>query len=210
MKITSIETARGTGERVRLHLDDGATVELAHEIVLSAGARLGTDLSSEALHLLLDADLRWRARENALRLLSYRPRTESELRSRLLRKEIPAEVADACLTELREKHLLDDASFAEAFARDRVRLNPRGRRRVVQELRGRGVDPAIAASAVEGAMREEEVDEIDLARDAARRWRPRSGEDPERARRRLTGFLARRGFGADTVREVVEESHQSE
>lgn len=206
MKITSIERAPGAGERVRVHLDDGAPVELARELVLAAGLGPDDEISAARIEELMGDDVRWRAREAALRLLSYRPRTESELRLRLLRKQVPAHVADACLTELRERGLLDDSSFAEVFARDRVRFNPRGSRRVVQELRGRGVDAETAGAAVEGIMREEELDDLELARAAAKRWRPRAGEEPERARRRLTGFLARRGFAADTVRQVVEET----
>ena len=106
---------------------------------------------------------------------------------------------------MRGRGFLDDARYAEAFARDRVRLSPRGTRRVVQELRGRGVDPEVATEAMEGVLREEGIDDLDLAREAARKWRPRAGEERERARRRLAGFLARRGFGSEAVRTVVEE-----
>ena len=54
-------------------------------------------------------------------------------------------------------------------------------------------------------METEDVSELDLAREAVAKWSPRSGEDPQRARRRLYGFLARRGFGGDTVRQVIDE-----
>jgi regulatory protein len=205
MKIVSIEQAQGPEDRVRLRLDSGEEVELARELVLSAGPRSGDDVAPGQLDGLVREDLRWRAREAALRLLAHRPRTESELRSRLVRKGFPAEVADGCLEELRAKGLLDDTAFAEMFARDRVRLNPRGRRRVVDELRGHGVEPEVASAAVEGVMREEETDELELARRAASRWRQRDGEEPGRARRRLIGFLARRGFSAEAARQVVEE-----
>lgn len=205
MIITAIEPIAGPGERVRIELGPGRTEEVSGEIVFAAGLRVGDDLPDDALRRVLREDLDWRAREAALRLLSYRPRSEAELRLRLLRQQFPAEVADACLEGLRAKGLLDDASFAESFARDRIRLNPRGRRRVVQELRGRGVDASTAASVVDDVLREEDVGELDLARQAARRWRARAGEEPDRARRRLTGFLARRGFGGETVRRVVEE-----
>ena len=205
MTITAIQPVAGPGERVRIELAAGRTEEIATEIVVAAGLRVGDHLPEAELRRMLRQDLDWRARDAALRLLAYRPRSEAELRLRLLRQQFPAEVADACLEGLRAKGLLDDASFAESYARDRIRLNPRGARRVVQELRGRGVDAAVAASVVGDVLREEDVDELDLARQAARRWRARAGEEPDRARRRLTGFLARRGFGGETVRRVVEE-----
>lgn len=205
MKIVSIEQVPGPADRVRVCLEDGAKWELAREIVFRENLRQGESLQRERLEAILREDLVWRAREAALRLLSHRPRTEAELRLRLLRKDFPLEIADACVAQLRAKGLLDDAAFAEMFVRDRVRLNPRGRRLVVQELRGRGVEAETAMAAVEGVMREEEVDELALTRDAASRWRPRRGEELPRARRRLTGFLARRGFAAQAVRQVVAE-----
>lgn len=205
MKIVSIEKASGPKDRVRLRLESGEEYELAHELLLRAGIHAGDALAPAQLSRFEEEDGRLQAREAALSLLAHRPRTESELRQRLLRKGFPAAPVDFVLDDLRAQGLLDDAAFAEMFTRDRVRLNPRGRRRVVQELRGRGVEAGMAAAAVDGVMHEEAVDEGALAREAARRWRARSGEEPGRARRRLAGYLARRGFGSDVVREVVEE-----
>jgi regulatory protein len=206
MKIVSIEKASRADDRVRLRLDTGEQVELARELLLNAAVREGDSVQAARLEELGREDLRWRARQAALRLLAHRPRTGSELRSRLMRKGFEAELVERCLADLRAKGLLDDAAFAEMFARDRMRLNPRAGQRVVQELRGRGVEAATAAAAVEGVMREEETDELTLARDAARRWRPRAEEERDRARRRLAGFLARRGFGAEAARQVVDET----
>jgi SOS response regulatory protein OraA/RecX len=54
-------------------------------------------------------------------------------------------------------------------------------------------------------MEREEATELDLARAAAARWRPRAGEDPARARARLHAFLARRGFGGEAIRAAAAE-----
>ena len=48
------------------------------------------------------------------------------------------------------------------------------------------------------------VMEVDLGA-AVRRW-PRSGEECDRARRRLHGYLARRSFDGDVIREVLDET----
>lgn len=205
MQIVSIQMPRRGGERVKLRLDSGQEVELAEEVVLRIGIREGEMIAAEALEEALQQDLEWRAREAGLRLLSHRPRTESELRARLARKGFPDAVVERCVAGLLEKGLVDDAAFAEMFARDRVRLNPRGRIRVIRELRAKGVEPATAGSALDEVFEQEEVDELGLAREAARKWRPRSGEDATRERRRLTGFLARRGFPSEAVRQVVDE-----
>jgi regulatory protein len=77
--------------------------------------------------------------------------------------------------------------------------------RLVQELRAKGVDAETAREAIGEVLESEEVSELELAREVVARWSPRSGEEPLRARRRLYGLLARRGFGGETVRQVMEE-----
>ncbi|HEX6924506.1 MAG TPA: regulatory protein RecX [Longimicrobiaceae bacterium] len=210
MKIVAIEKVAGARERVRLRLDSGEAVELAAEVVYRAGFRDGEEVASCVLEEALLQDLAWRAREAGLRLLAHRPRTVSELRLRLARKGFPPEVVERCLEELAGKGLLDDGAFAEMFARDRVRLQPRGRRRVLGELRAKGVQAETADAALDQVFAEEEVDELSLARQAARRWRRRSGEDPRRARQRFMAFLARRGFPSEVARRVAEEVLGSE
>lgn len=205
MKITAIRPQRRHRERLNVHLDGEFRLALPAELVLRRGLRVGDDLTEADLRDLEAEDVAWKARETSLNLLSYRQRTATELKRRLERKEFPEEVAAATVRELEARGLVDDAAYAASFVRDRVRLRPRGKRRLVQELRGKGVDPELAASVIGEVLDSQETSELDLARAAAAKWSPRQGEDPRSARRRLYAFLARRGFGADPIRAVVEE-----
>jgi len=205
MKITAIPAQRQKSERVNVHVDGTFRLAVAQEVIVRAGLRIGDTVTESQLAGLEREDLRWGAREAALNLLSFRARSAVELRRRLVRKEFPPEVADECIASLQEAGLLDDAAFAASFVRDRMRFRPRGRMRLAQELRARGVDADTAHAAIGEAMEGEDVSELELAREVAARWSPRAGEDPLRARRRLYGLLARRGFGGETVRRIMEE-----
>jgi regulatory protein len=205
MRITAIEPQTRYRERVNIHVDGQFRLALAAEIALGVPLRLGDPVSDELLRDLEQRDQHWRAREAALNLLSFRPRTRVEMQRRLREKGYAAEVVERCVGELVERKLIDDASFAESFVRDRIRLRPRGRQLMVQELRSKGVDWDTAAATVDELCGQEGVAEVDLARQAAAKWAPRAGENRLRARRRLYNFLARRGFGADAARQVVEE-----
>ena len=205
MEITRIEPQKHHPERVNVHVDGEFRLALAQEIVLREGLRVDDALSEGRIRRLEAEDQRWKAREAALHLLSFRARTATELRRRLLRKEFPAEVVDACVADLVERGMVDDSAFAEMFVRDRVRFRPRGKRRLAQELRAKGVDMETATEAIGEVLEREEVSELDLAREAVAKWSRRPGEDPQRARRRLYGFLVRRGFGGDTVRQIMDE-----
>jgi regulatory protein len=206
MKITAIKAQRRQTERVNVHVDGEFRLTLARELVLRRGLRIGDEVTDTLLAQLEREDLLWKAREASLSLLSHRPRSARELERRLARKEFPAEVATSTVQDLADKGLVDDSAFAESFVRDRVRLRPKGKRRLVQELRAKGVAQETAEAAVGEVMMREEVSEEELARAAAAKWSPKPNEEPRAARRRLYGFLARRGFGADAIRAVMEET----
>lgn len=124
MKIVSIDAVPRTKQRLVVSFDQGEALELAAEVVLSAALSVGTSVTPGEYEMLRRKDQAWTARETALRLLEYRPRTELELRRRLRRDGIPADVIDEYMTRLREQRLIDDEAFAEIFARDRIRLKP--------------------------------------------------------------------------------------
>jgi regulatory protein len=205
MRITAIEPQKHSLERVNVYVDGEFRLALAQEIVYRAGLLAGDEVDEARIAELEGEDAFWKARESALNLLSFRARTAVELGRRLRDKGFAGEVVARCVEDLVEKGLVDDSAFAETFVRDRVRLRPKGTRRLAQELRARGVDAETASEAIEEVMRGEETSELDLAREAVAKWARRPNEDALRAKRRLYGFLVRRGFGADTVRAVLDE-----
>jgi len=214
MRITRI-AKHPRRERARIHVDgeDRPRFELALDLLLRSGLGTGDTLEPERLAALEREDAPYRAREAALRLLAHRPRSGSELRQRLARRGVEAPVIESTMSWLSERGYMDDRAFAESFVRDRIRLRPRGRHGLVSELRRRGVDEAVAAAATDSVLAAEGVDEGVLAATAARSWARRNGpllrkaatgpEDRQRARRRLYGHLARRGFDGVSVRDAI-------
>ena len=136
----------------------------------------------------------------ALTLLSYRPRSEHEVRQRLTGRR-PAEVVERVIQALRGYGYLDDAGFARTWREARERRRPRGRRRLKQELRQFGVAEAVIEEALEGFDAG-----ASCYRAGAKKARLLAGRNttPEVFRRRLTDFLRRRGFEYDVVRDTVQ------
>jgi regulatory protein len=190
-------------------VDGKFRLALAAELVVTEHLHVGDEIDGARLEALEAKDGGWKARDAALSLLSHRSRSATELKRRLKRKGFEPEMAESTVERMEELGMVDDASFAESFVRDRVRLRPHGRRRLKAELRAKGVDDDTARAAIDEVMEREDASEADLARAACARWKPRPGEEPGRARRRLQGFLARRGFGGEVVRDVVREKLSS-
>jgi regulatory protein len=110
---------------------------------------------------------------------------------------------ERALARLEALGLLDDAAVARAEAASRFKRGE-GTGRVRQALMRKGVDRSAVDDAVRTVAGEEEIDEAALCRSAAeKRLRALRSYAPEVQRRRLTGFLLRRGFGGGLVSDVV-------
>lgn len=214
MQLTRLEP-RANGHRFRLYVDDEETsrVEIAADLLLRSGLARGDDVTEPRLTALAEEDEEYRAREAALSLLSHRARARVELRRRLQRKDFSEPAIDRVMAWLEERNYVDDRAFAEAFVRDRLRLRPRGRLGLIQELRRKGVSGTVAETVIEEVMESENVDERDLARQSADAWARKnrsalrkataSKDGRVGARRRLYGHLARRGFTGEAVRDAI-------
>jgi len=140
------------------------------------------------------------AYRRALLCLARRDHSVGELRRALLDRGHAPEEVEAALDRLRRERYLDDAGFAERFARRRMANQGHGRLRVRQDLRVRGVDRGTSEAGIAGALRE--VDERAVVDGLARRyWRQLAGVEPPRRLPRLWAFLVRRGFAHGLVRE---------
>jgi len=206
-KITAIEVQKKNPNRVNIHLDGEFAFGLAR--ITAAWLKTGQELSDEKIAKLQAEDARERAYQQAMLYLSYRARSEAEIRKNLRKHEIPDEVIEQTLERLRQDRLADDNQFAHAWVENRNTFRPRSRRVLALELRQKGLDEETVHSAVAG------VDEEALAYEAARKRAGRlESLEWNDFRKKLSEFLARRGFPysviAPTVTKVWNEAHEEE
>ncbi|HEX9109652.1 MAG TPA: RecX family transcriptional regulator, partial [Longimicrobiales bacterium] len=205
LRITALKPQPRRPQRLDVFVDGELRLDVAVDVAQELGLRAGEEVDEAGLARASAADERWRAREAAISLLGYRARSAAELRRRLLRKQFALPVVEELVEDLAGRGYLDDQSFAQSFVRDRLGHHPRGRGRLIQELRARGVSADDAGEAVAEVFQQDDVAECDLARAAAEAWARKGGArtgGPE-AKRRLYAFLNRRGFFGDAAREAV-------
>jgi regulatory protein len=195
--ITSLKASAGRRQRVHVHLDGSYAFSLAG--ILAARLRIGQELTDEGIQALEREDAVEGAYQKALGLIRRRPRAERELRRRFEQNRLPVAIQDAVIDRLRRSGLIDDRGFAEAWVENRSAFRPRAARMLRFELRQKGVPGAAIEAALEGY--DEEGAATEAARKASRRFSHLSEVD---YRRRLTQYLARRGFDHATISPVVE------
>jgi regulatory protein len=139
--------------------------------------------------------------ERALRLLSVRPRSERELRTRLLRAGFSSEEVEAELVRLEAVGLIDDEAFARQAVEHEVLVRRSGRRAIASRLGSRGLDrDTVDRALAEFGTDDEETRVVELARSRTSRL---AGLPAEKAFARLVSFLARRGYAPDLARRAA-------
>ena len=193
--MTGLVERRG---RAKVFVDGELWAEIDAAVAFERGLSEGVELSAEELSEARVAGERPLAMTRALNVLGYRARAEGELRERLERAGYTDGTVDAVVERLRELGYLDDGDFARNAAREKSRRY--GPRRILVDLRHKGVDDEVARGAVEEEFSGDE--EIGAAARAAER-RYNTGERSEALVRRVYGFLARRGYSAGVCAEIA-------
>lgn len=140
----------------------------------------------------------------ALRLLASRDYTVAGITGKLLLRGCATEDVQAAVSRLQQERFLDDRRYAERFIESAASSGRYVGYRLRQELRRRGVAVELIEDIL-GGRRNAADDEYELACAlVARRYAPfRAAAADDRERRRVAGFLQRRGFGSGTIRAVL-------
>lgn len=206
-KVTALTAQKRNPNRVNIYLDGEYAFSLAR--IVAAWLRVGQELDDEKIKRLQAEDAGERAVQQALLFLSYRSRSESEIRQNLHKHEIPEEIIEQTLQRLRQDGLANDDQFAQAWVENRSAFRPRSRRMMAMELRQKGLDNETVTSALEN------VDDEAMAYEAAQKKVNRlKNLEWIDFRKKLSEFLARRGFSysviAPTVTRIWNELHADE
>lgn len=203
-KITALREHPRKPGRYAVQVDGKSVATVNAAFILDAQLKVGSEIDEELSNRLLVAARKLEAFDRAAAALGRRARSAHELERWLLQRGFEqADVADA-VARLTEIGAIDDSQFARAFTRSRALGKGMSRRRLAQELSRRGVARPMADAAIAEVMDEESVDERALLEAAARKkLSVLGGQDPETVKRRLYGYLVRRGYDSADIAAVV-------
>jgi len=195
-KITAIEVQKNKPDRVNIHLDGEFAFGLTR--IVAAWLKVGQELSEEKIERLQAEEARERAYQQAMLFLSYRARSESEIRQNLRKHSMSESIIEVTLERLKQEGLANDNDFAQSWVENRTAFRPRSKRALTTELKQKGLTETAIRAATEA------VDDKNLAYKAGRKrsLRYENLEWPE-FRKKMSAFLARRGFSYAVIAPVV-------
>lgn len=195
--ITRLERQQKHKERVNVYLDGEFAFGLNE--LDAVALRKGQVLTEEEITQLRDQDAVVKAFEQAVRYLSYRPRSRQEVQQYLTGKTIPPDTQERVIARLEAAGYVDDRAFTRFWIENRTQFQPRGPHALRYELRQKGIAPTL----IEELLRETvDVDEAAYQAASAQGRRLR-GLTRHEYRQKLGAFLQRRGFAYSTASQII-------
>lgn len=139
-----------------------------------------------------------------LRFLSYRSRSEKEVRDKLLKIKASEDLISKIIKKLKDYKFLDDLEFAKMFTRERSLLKHKPARVIKFELKQKG----IARELIEKVLTDSKEDEKDLkkAKEIIQKKIVRYKDlDSFKIKEKLSRFLVSKGFDYDTIKKAIDE-----
>ncbi len=143
--------------------------------------------------------------DRAVNLLTFKPRSINEMRSRLLEKVwTNEEIVDSVIEKLKKYNYLNDEEFAVSFAASKLRQKAFGKRRLQQDLYRKKIDKVTIEKALQTAFEENPEEEL-ITRAIEKRLRIKGKPETHNERQNFFGYLMRLGFGYDLIREELDK-----
>jgi len=195
--ITALKVQKRNPNRVNVYLDGEFAFGVSR--IVAAWLKVGQGLGEAKIESLQKEDAQEVAFQNALKVISYRPRSIHEVQKKLKENGFDETVIQSVIERLGEIGLVEDKSFADAWIENRTVFRPRSRKLMALELRQKGVSDEVIQNALADA-----VDDETLAYQSAVQYARRlKNLEWQEFRKKLSAYLMRRGFSFEIVGGLV-------
>lgn len=211
-QITDLQPQKKDPKRVNVYLNGQFAFGISLESKIINKLQISQQLTDDQVKKLIFEDQVERLYEKAVKFLSYRPRSEKEVRDNLkqklwktdkgeLEKENFEKSIDEVIKKLGKIDLIDDLEFAKWWFEQRTRFKKISPRIIKSELFKKGVVKDTIEEVIEGT----EVNPYELALEAGKKKIARyKNLEPKEFREKMGRFLAGKGFDWEVVKAVVD------
>ena len=199
------KTGACTKTKYKVYLDGAFAFVLYKGEMARFGIAEGEDIPEETVEKIRTEVILKRAKLRAMHLLEDMDRTESELREKLRQGRYPEEAVEGAVAYVKSFGYLDDARYAENFVRSRKAV--KSRREIRMLLSRKGIEDKWIEKAFEICYENEDEQEAVLRILRKKKVDPGTADDAQM--QKIYGFLARKGFRFDTVRQVIQNYNEN-
>lgn len=201
--ITAIKPQKNK-KRVNVHLDGKFGFGIDLENFMKLGLKVEQDLTDEEIEEVVKKALFQKTYGKLVKFATLRPRSEKEINDWLRKHKVHKSLHKELFIRLKRLELIDDKKFAQWWVEQRTTFRPRGKRALFAELSQKGINRDL----INEVLIEVEIDEEKMARELLEkktyRWK---GLAKREAKKKMSEFLARKGFGWEVIKKVTKERY---
>lgn len=184
-------------------------ITLDIDIVLEFQLSSGMVISEDIFNKIITRQNTINANKTAYNYASYKPRTESEVRRKLMEKDFSETEIQTAILQLYKFNLLNDDKYITMFVESFLLKQSAGYKKIYVELIKRGIDQEKAESFLINYF--DNTDVLSLAKKAANKKINQISYKPkEKQKRAVNDYLIRQGFDYNIVNQVISELFSSE
>lgn len=146
MKITKISFSKKGN--VLIYADEEYLMSVPYEVFIKSGIKLNAHITEEEAENILSNSNGYKAKEKALRLLSFRAHSKQELKNKIKRVS-DEEAAESAAQKMEELGLINDKSYAIMYAKELFFRKFYSKKRVAYELSKKGVHKDIISEVMD-------------------------------------------------------------
>lgn len=207
IKIVRITTQNNNKERFSIYIDQGNGEEYGfsvdQDVLIEFQLRKGKELTEDELKEILYKDEIKKAFNLTLNFLSYRMRSEKEIRDYLLKKSFHEDVVAVVIYKLRNNQYVNDLEFAKSFVHSRVFNTTKGPLMIRQELQQKGISEKLIQESLEEFPEEKQL-EIAM-QFAQKNTKQKKALSDYQIKQKIGQALMARGFPQLIVKTVIAE-----
>lgn len=199
MQITSVEKNKKNKEKFSVYIDGRFSFSIAEDDYLSLHLYDKSELSQDEIDYIKNT-INFRAAKNcALKYLSYKLRTEKEVRMKLQDDGFDSDSVEKALEELTALGYINNKIFVQKYVYDRSKLKPKSKKLIKMELLGKGIQEDI----IDEVLNDWNVDEASVAESLVKRKFGKYDLADEKIKRKAYMFLKHRGFSHDVIESAI-------
>lgn len=201
--ITKISVQKNNSERYNIFLDGHYAFSVDEEVLARFQLMKGKELSTlEIAEIDYEDDIR-KGVNLAIQFLSYRMRSEKEVKDYLKQKDINEMVIHEVIHKLYELKYLNDQEFAYAYVRTQMNTTKKGPGAIKLELHEKGIDPHLIEMALQEFTNDEQLSHaISLIEKTIKQNKKLSEKS---LMQKIDQALLRKGFSMETIHKALDE-----
>lgn len=199
MKITSVKQQTKNQQRFSIYVDGDYSFSLSESQLLETGVHTGMELDAEKLAELKSQSDFGKVVDRTFNLLSYRPRSEWEIRMYLQKHKQPSSIIERVVEMLRNKKYIDDEDFARRWVEAKRRGKPVSTLKLRQQLKQKRIEDSIISEVLSDGH-DEKNDLRELVTKKQHRY-------PDQ--QKFMRYLAGQGFRYDDIKSVLSEEDET-